>query len=105
MEAYERILEVTGATTQAELASILDIKQSSVSMAVGRTKKIPPQWLLTLLDKYGVNPRWVTGESPNKYMVLVANAPELRTLSEFSTSELLKEIERRTKPKQQEQQC
>lgn len=62
--AYQRILEATGLRTQTEVAAMLGVRQSSISDAK-RRDSIPAQWLLTLLDKYALNPIWVrSGEGP-----------------------------------------
>jgi Bacteriophage CI repressor helix-turn-helix domain. len=47
---YRRICEAAACRTQIELASILKIKQSSISDAK-RRKAIPSDWLITLLEK------------------------------------------------------
>lgn len=60
--AYDRIREATGSRTQSEVASLLGVKQSSISDAK-RRNSIPAQWLLILFDKRALNPTWVrTGE-------------------------------------------
>lgn len=56
--AMARILQVTGARTQVELAEFLGVKQSSISDAK-RRYSIPAQWYMTLLAKRGINPLWV----------------------------------------------
>ncbi|WP_288956762.1 helix-turn-helix domain-containing protein [uncultured Desulfovibrio sp.] len=57
-EAMGRIQIVTGCGTQEELASLLGIRQSSISDAKKRGS-IPSDWLLTLWRKKGVNPDWI----------------------------------------------
>lgn len=59
-----RIKKVTGTRTQVELASLLGIKQSSISDAK-RRNVIPPEWRMKLFEKLGVNPTWIlTGKGP-----------------------------------------
>lgn len=59
----DRIFEVTGCKTQVELASLLGIRQSSVSEVLKRGK-VPPRWLIKL-RRLGVNIDWViTGSGP-----------------------------------------
>ncbi len=57
-EVYDRIRQVTNAPTQVELAKVLGIRQSSISDAK-RRGSIPPEWYLTLFDKFGLNPDWL----------------------------------------------
>ena len=53
-----RIFEVTGCKTQVELATLLGIRQSSVSEVLKR-RKVPPRWLIKL-QQMGVNIDWIT---------------------------------------------
>lgn len=79
--AYQRILEATGLRTQSEVAAALGVKQSSISDAK-RRNSIPAQWLLTLLDKYALNPIWVrSGEGP-RYLTGSDDQPPIRIESE-----------------------
>lgn len=57
-EIYDRIREVTNAPTQVALAKVLGIRQSSISDAK-RRGSIPPEWYLTLFDRFGLNPDWL----------------------------------------------
>lgn len=60
--AYGRIKTIANVRTQVELAQVLGIRQSSISDAK-RRNAIPSDWLVKLLDGYGVNPTWIrTGE-------------------------------------------
>lgn len=64
LTAYARLLSVTNARTQVELADILGIRQSSISDAK-RRGEIPDGWLIKVLETYAVSPTWVkTGEGP-----------------------------------------
>lgn len=57
-EIVTRMNAVTHTRTQTELATWLEIKQSSISDAK-RRKSIPSKWYLTLFEKMGVNPDWL----------------------------------------------
>ena len=57
-EAYARMLAATGARTQTELAAILGVRQPCISDAL-RSGRIPANWLLTLVENFGINPVWV----------------------------------------------
>lgn len=59
----QRIYEATDCKTQNELAAVLGIRQSSVSLVLKR-KNIPDNWLVRLF-LLGVNPQWIlTGDGP-----------------------------------------
>lgn len=59
-----RIYDATGTRVQKDLADVLGIGQSGVSIA-NRTGHIPADWLLTLMRNHGINPDWIlTGEGP-----------------------------------------
>jgi phage repressor protein C with HTH and peptisase S24 domain len=61
----ERIKQATGARTQVELATVLDIRQSSISDAK-RRNSIPSDWYIKLFRKYGLNPDWLAeGKGPH----------------------------------------
>ncbi|EPR36225.1 phage C1 repressor [Alkalidesulfovibrio alkalitolerans DSM 16529] len=55
----ERIKKATGARTQVELASILSIRQSSISDAK-RRNSVPADWYLKLYRSHGLNPDWLS---------------------------------------------
>ena len=57
-ETFQRIRAVTQTRTQQELADLLGISQSSIADAK-RRESIPPDWVLTLFTKLGVNPDWL----------------------------------------------
>lgn len=64
-EVLGRIKEATGARTQVELATVLDIRQSSISDAK-RRNSIPADWYMKLFKKYGLNPDWLSdGKGPH----------------------------------------
>ncbi|MDD4701671.1 MAG: helix-turn-helix domain-containing protein [Desulfovibrio sp.] len=103
-EAMSRIQLVTGCGTQQELASLLGIKQSSISDAKKRGS-IPSDWLLTLWRKKGVNPDWILWGQGAKWLqaaeILNAAIPpiiylkEVHPPEECSIEELIIEIVRR----------
>lgn len=96
-DAYTRILAVTGAKSQTELADILDVRQSSISDAMSRNNGIPANWLVTLTEKFALNPRWVkTGEGAQRLQP-TDNSP-LLTLRDYSLEALLAELVRRFRP-------
>ncbi len=53
-----RIVELTGASTQCQLAEILDVRQSSISDAKRRAS-IPPEWVLKLHTSHRAMPEWI----------------------------------------------
>lgn len=63
-EAFKaRIRELTGARTQVEMATLLGIRQSSISDAK-RRGTCPPEWQMQFV-RNGLNPVWIlTGEGP-----------------------------------------
>ena len=58
-EIVKRIKQATTARTQIDLAVVLGIRQSSISDAK-RRGAVPSSWLITLFDKYQLNPNWVS---------------------------------------------
>lgn len=52
------VFTICGCRSQAELAQILGVRQSSISDAK-RRGIIPSPWLLTLLCKKWINPAWI----------------------------------------------
>lgn len=67
-QAYEQILgrikEVTGATTQVQLAEVLEIRQSSISDSKLRAS-VPSDWLVKLERSHKVLAVWFeSGEGP-----------------------------------------
>ena len=61
----KRVFEATGITSQAELASILNINRSAITQA-RKKDSIPDKWILQLYRSFGLNPDWVeTGISQN----------------------------------------
>lgn len=66
--AYKRILDALAIRTQVELAEQLNIKQSSISDALHRAETIPASWLVSLLEKDGLNPTWIKTGCGAKYL-------------------------------------
>ena len=63
-DAYSRIQAATRTRTQTEIASILGIKQSSISDAK-KKNTIPDGWLVTLYRTFGLEPDWILyGQEP-----------------------------------------
>ena len=75
--AYIRIKESTGLRTQTEIANALGISQSSVSDAL-RRGETPATWLVTLLEKYSLNPFWIKTGRGFQYMAPVSTGEEKR---------------------------
>ena len=57
-DVIKRIQTATHTRSQTELASLLEISQSSVAEAK-RRQAIPADWYLKLFEKLGVNPDWL----------------------------------------------
>lgn len=57
-EIFERIKLATRTRTQIELASVLDIRQSSISDAK-RRNSVPSDWCMKLFERFGLNPDWI----------------------------------------------
>lgn len=67
--SMKRILSETGLKTQVQLASLLGIRQSSISDAK-RRGSIPADWLLKLFFTRNLNPDYLlNGEPALKYLV------------------------------------
>ena len=98
-----RVFEAVGCRTQVELASFLDIRQSSISDAK-RRGRIPSDWLVKLLHR-SIHPAWIlTGEGPRLLQPVDAEgnaAPppvcltKAQPLRECTLEELAAEIARR----------
>lgn len=57
-EVFERIKLATRTRTQTELATILEIRQSSISDAK-RRNSVPSDWCIKLFERFGLNPDWI----------------------------------------------
>lgn len=99
-----RVFEAAECRTQVELATFLGIRQSSISDAK-RRGSVPADWLIVLLEKKGINPRWIeTGNCPRHMQPCDENAAlfykpvviiKFRPLQECSMEELMQEMIRR----------
>ena len=97
-----RVFAAAGCHTQAELADLLGIRQSSISDAK-RRQAIPAEWLIKLLRLKGINPEWIlTGCGPQR--LGPANGEEsahivfltkIQPPQECSAQELVNELVRR----------
>ena len=65
-EQMKRIYMATRAKTQSDLANILGIRQSLVSDVL-RRKKIPLDWLSSLMHSGQINPEWILTGKENCY--------------------------------------
>jgi phage repressor protein C with HTH and peptisase S24 domain len=54
----KRAFEVTGTTSQNELASILKVSRPAITQAK-RKDAVPEKWILKLSQLFGVNPEWL----------------------------------------------
>lgn len=54
----KRIFDVTGISSQAELASKLGVNRSAITQA-RKKDAIPDKWILSLYRTFGLNPEWV----------------------------------------------
>ena len=84
--AYQRVLEAAGVGSQLALANVLGVKQSSVWDAV-RRKRIPASWLVTLVELYGISPRWIKTGMGEQFLT--------RALADMRQEELMAELGRR----------
>ncbi len=62
----QRLYEATETKTQQQLATILEVQQSSISDSK-RRESIPDSWLITLLTKKNINPLWVLDGTEPKF--------------------------------------
>lgn len=54
----KRILDVTGISSQSELADELEINRSGITHA-RNNNKIPDKWIVKLYKKFSLNPQWI----------------------------------------------
>ena len=76
---FDRLFEAAGCRTQAELADLLGIRQSSIAVAK-RRNRLPADWLLKLLRLRGVNPDWIIFGDGAKHLY-PKDCPEPETVS------------------------
>lgn len=93
-DAYTRICTTTGARSQTELAAILGVRQSSISDAISRGNGIPANWLVTLMEKYALNPSWIKTGEGSQYLCTADDSPQC-TLGDYSSEALFAEFFRR----------
>ena len=101
-DVFARLYRVTGCRTQAELAELLDIRQSTISVAK-RRGSVPSEWLLRLLRTKWINPDWVlTGLGPEKLgsvdeggSTKIFYVAKIRPPKDCSSQELINELVRR----------
>lgn len=100
---YKRVFEAAQCATRVQLADVLDVRLSSLSDAQ-RRGMVPPQWLVTLLEKKRINPEWIRTGTGAKYlraadgqdcMPHVVRLVEIRPPSECSAQDLINELVRR----------
>lgn len=94
---YRRLFEAVECSTQAELAAVLEIRQSFISDAKKR-KAVPAEWLITLLEKKNINPEWIRTGFGHKLLQVPGEAADgvgRRPAAECTTDELVTEIVRR----------
>ena len=80
----QRVFEATGVTSQAELASALNINRSAITQA-RKKDSIPDKWILQLYRSFGLNPDWVetgSGQKLHKHSdsndAIFSNIPKVR---------------------------
>ena len=62
---FRRATRIAGLSTQKDLARILGIDPAAITLA--KRRGVPRVWVLTLADKFGVNPEWLrTGLGPER---------------------------------------
>ncbi len=100
---YRRVFEAAECRTQVELATFLEIRQSSISDAK-RRKSVPSDWLEKLFEKRRINPEWLRYGTGAKNLVLsgaeqsmphIVRVTEVRPPHECSAQELFNELVRR----------
>ncbi len=65
--AVARIHAIAGTRTQVELATLLGVRQSSISDAKRRAS-VPASWLVTLYGLRQANPTWITTGQGRPYL-------------------------------------
>ena len=101
---FARLFEAAECKTQTKLATLLGIKQSSISDAK-RRKGLPSDWLMKLYEKKRINPDWIRTGVGSKILQFAENGEgrppaiiniiERRPAEDCSTDELLAELVRR----------
>ena len=100
---YRRVFEAAECRTQVELATVLEVRQSSISDAK-RRKNIPAEWRVKLFEKKRINPDWILHGTGAKYLIPasfeqrgphVVRVIEVRPPMECSAEALFTELVRR----------
>ena len=98
-----RLMFIARARTQCQLAEFLGVNQASISEA-SRRGKIPPSWLVVLVQKLRCNPDWVLegrmpiflhGGSENQGLTQRVGRCYAEDLRHVPLEELQKELSRR----------
>ncbi len=90
--AYQRVLESFAVKTQVELSQLMGVRQSSISDAKRRCR-IPDSWLLALVEKQSVNPRWILSGDGEKYLAAcLPGNTAMETLKRASLQELIEAV-------------
>ena len=77
---FKRVSRLTGISTQKDLANILGLDPSAITMAKVRGG-VPKFWVLTLADRLGVNPEWLrTGKGSER----IDNHPDIALIPRVS---------------------
>ena len=74
-EAYARVLKATGCACQKELAKKLGVRQSFITDCC-RRGEFTSEILLALVERCGLNPRWVRTGEGEKYLVNATKAEQ-----------------------------
>lgn len=60
---FQRVAKTTEITSQKELANLLGIEPSAITLA--KSRGVPKAWALTIASMFGLNPNWLkTGAGP-----------------------------------------
>ncbi|CAK7002349.1 MAG: hypothetical protein DELT_00081 [Desulfovibrio sp.] len=85
-EIFERIKLATRTRTQIELASVLDIRQSSISDAK-RRNSVPSDWCMKLFERFGLNPDWIKKGTGPMYLRTEAGYAPVEAEAPLATRE------------------
>ena len=64
---FKRISETTGISSQTQLAAMLKVNRSAITQAK-KNDSIPPNWILQLSRKFGLNPDWIEKGRGKKFI-------------------------------------
>ncbi len=89
--AMDRLRQVSGCSTQVQLADFLGIRQSSISDAKRRCS-IPAEWLLRVWRKTRISPDWIMyGKDSGHKLAMPADADGM-ILKDIDPGKLRREI-------------